>query len=173
MPDLKTQAYVAHGTVVTNHLALINATMFIATGTLVPPMDFVRPYFPYFHLVAIAVALFFLTLLLMKLLKVPRQRVIPSSLLLSAGVCAAAFSIGAIASARHASQGGYLAAKSEEARAIQFNLLNLEQQTAEMNEKLKKIAAGESSIRASNSKTSALTGNRTNLSWLRSGVTYE
>ena len=93
---MKTATYVKHGTIVTDHLAPINATMFIATGTLLPIMDFLRPYFPYINFVAGAVVLFFVVLAIMKVLKVPPNRVIPSSMVFCAGVCAVAFSVGAV-----------------------------------------------------------------------------
>lgn len=141
---MKTATYVKHGTLVTDHLAPINATMFIATGTLLPIMDFLRPYFPYINLVAGAIVLFFVVLFAMKMLKVPPNRVIPSSMVFCAGVCAVAFSVGAVASSKHARQGGFIAAKSEDARAIQSNLLNLEMQTADINKKLDGIQAGKS-----------------------------
>lgn len=122
---MKTEAYVKHGSLVTDHLAPINATMFIATGTLVPILDFIRPYFPYINHLAAAVVLFFVVLFGMKLLKVPSHRVIPSSMVFCAGVCAFAFSVGAVASSRHAEAGGFIAAKSEDARAVQSALLDI------------------------------------------------
>lgn len=142
---MKTEAYVKHGSVVTDHLAPINATMFIATGTLLPVMDFIRPYFPYIGFVAGAIVVFFLVLFAMKMLKVPPNRVIPSSMVFCAGVCAVAFSVGAVASSKHANEGGFIAAKSEDARAIQSILWNLEKQTADINTKLEGIQAGKSS----------------------------
>jgi hypothetical protein len=142
---VKTDNYVKHGTIVTDHLAPINATMFIATGTLLPIMDFLRPYFPYINLVAGGVVMFFVVLLGMKLLKVPPNRVIPSSMVFCTGVCAVAFSVGAVASSKHAREGGFIAAKSEDARAIQSNLLNLESMTADIGKKLDVIQSGKSS----------------------------
>ena len=62
-----------------------------------------------------------------------------------AGVCAVAFSVGAVASSKHAREGGFIAAKSEDARAIQSNLSNLERQTADIGQKLDGIQAGKSS----------------------------
>lgn len=143
--ELKTDAYVKHGTLITDHLAPINATMFIATGTLLPIMDFIRPYFPYIGYVAGAVVLFFVVLLTMKLLRVPPNRVIPSSMVFCAGVCAVAFSVGAVASSRHASDGGFIAANSPDAHALQSNILNLERQTQAINDTLADIKAGKSS----------------------------
>jgi len=142
---MKTQSYVKSGKVVTDHLGPINATMFIATGTLLPIMDFIRPYFPYIGYVAGAVVLFFVVLFIMKLFKVPPNRVIPSSMVFCAGVCAVAFSIGAVASSKHASDGGFIAATSPDARALQSNMLNLERQTQAINDKLADIQAGKSS----------------------------
>lgn len=142
---MKTQTYVKHGTLVTDHLAPINATMFIATGTLLPIMDFIRPYFPYINYVAGAIVLFFVVLFAMKILKVPPNRVIPSSMVFCAGVCAVAFSVGAVASSKHAREGGFIAAKSEDARAIQSNLLNLENMTADISHKLDGIQSSKSS----------------------------
>jgi hypothetical protein len=137
--------YVKHGKLATDHLGPINATMFIATGTLLPIMDFIRPYFPYINYLAGAVVLFFVVLFVMKVLKVPSNRVIPSSMVFCAGVCAVAFSVGAVASNKHAREGGFIAAKSEDARAIQSNLLNLEKQTADISQKLDSIQSGKSS----------------------------
>lgn len=142
---MQTQNYVKHGTLVTDHLAPINATMFIATGTLLPIMDFIHPYFPYIGYVAGATVLFFVVLFLMKMLKVPSNRVVPTSMVFCAGVCAIAFSVGAVASNTHANQGGFIAAKSEDARAIQANLLSLENQTTNINKKLDSIQSGKSS----------------------------
>jgi hypothetical protein len=142
---MKTEAYVKHGKLATDHLGPINATMFIATGTLLPIMDFLRPYFPYINYVAGVIVLFFILLFSMKMLKMPSNRVIPSSVVFCAGVCAVAFSVGAMASSKHATQGGFIAAKSEDARAIQSNLLSLEIQTAKINEKLEGIQSGKSS----------------------------
>ncbi len=141
---MKTESYVKHGSFVTDHLAPINATIFIATGTLLPIMDFIRPYFPFINYVAGALVFFFVLVLTMKLLKLPANNVVPTSLVFCAGVCAVAFSVGAIASNKHASDGGFIAARSEDARALQSNLLRLEQQTAEINEKLTDIQAGKS-----------------------------
>ena len=142
---MKTATYIKHGTFVTDHLAPINATMFIATGTLLPIMDFIRPYFPYINYVAGAIVLFFVVLFLMKMLKVPPNRVIPSSIVFCSGVCAMAFSIGAVASSKHSSDGGFIAAKSPDARALQSNMLNVEKQTQAINDKLTDIQAGKSS----------------------------
>ena len=142
---MKTATYVKHGTLVTDHLAPINATMFIATGTLLPIMDFIRPYFPYIKYLAGAVVLFFVVLFAMKLLNIPSNRVIPSSMVFCAGVCAVAFSVGALASSKHANQGGFIAAKSEDARVLQSHLLSLEKQSAEINKKLDGIQSGKSS----------------------------
>jgi hypothetical protein len=141
---MKTETYVKHGKLATDHLGPINATMFIATGTLLPIMDFIRPYFPYINYVAGAIVLFFVVLFAMKMLKMPSNRVIPSSMVFCAGVCAVAFSVGAVASSNHSNKGGFIAAKSDDARAIQSNLLNLEKQTADINTKLDGIQAGKS-----------------------------
>jgi len=141
---MKTTSYVKHGAVVTDHLAPINATIFIATGTLLPIMDFIRPHFPYISYVAGGVVMFFVVLLAMKLLNVPSDRVIPSSTVFCTGVCAVAFSVGALASSKHANEGGFIAAKSEDARAVQSNLLNLERQTADISKKLDGIQSGKS-----------------------------
>lgn len=141
---MKTATYVKHGTLVTDHLAPINATMFIATGTLLPIMDFIRPYFPYISYMAGSMVMFFVILLGMKLLKVPPNRVIPSSMVFCAGVCAVAFSVGAVASSKHARDGGFIAAKSEDARAIQSNLLNIEKQTVDISKRLDGIQSGKS-----------------------------
>ena len=141
---MKTEAYVKHGSFVTDHLAPINATIFIATGTLLPIMDFIRPYFPFINYMAGAVVFFFVVLLIMKLFKLPQNKIIPTSLVFCAGVCAIAFSVGAIASNKHADGGGFIAARTEDARALQSNLLNLERQTIEMKEKLTDIQAGKS-----------------------------
>jgi hypothetical protein len=136
--------YVKHGKLATDHLGPINATMFIATGTLLPIMDFIRPYFPYINYLAGAVVFFFVVLFVIKVLKVPSNRVIPSSMVFCAGVCAVAFSVGALASSKHANQGGFIAAKSEDARALQSTLLSLEKQTADINNKLDSLQAGKS-----------------------------
>jgi hypothetical protein len=141
---LATAQYVSAGKRVTDHLGPINATMFIATGVLVPVMDFIRPHFPYMGYVAGAIVLFFALLLVMKWAKVPANRVIPTSLILSVGVCAAAFSVGAVASSRHAAQGGFMAASSDDARALQSNLLRLEQQAGDMQTTLRRMESGKS-----------------------------
>lgn len=141
---LTTTQYVNSGKTVTDHLGPINATLFIATGVLVPVMDFIRPHFPYMGYVAGAIVLFFAILLVMKWVKVPANRVVPTSLVISMGVCAAAFSVGAVASSRHAAQGGFLAATSEDARALQSNLLRLEQQAGDMKTSLQRIESGKS-----------------------------
>jgi hypothetical protein len=141
---MKTDIYVKHGKLATDHLGPINATMLIATGTLLPIMDFVRPYFPYINHLAGMVVFIFLVLFTIKMLKVPPNRVISSSMVFCAGVCAVAFSVGAMASSKHAREGGFIAAKSEDARAIQSNLLNLESMTADISQKLDGIQAGKS-----------------------------
>ncbi len=142
---MKTETYVKHGKLATDHLGPINATMFIATGTLLPVMDFIRPYFPYINHLAGVIVLFFVVLLVMKMFKMPSNRVIPSSMIFCAGVCAVAFSVGAVASSKHAREGGFIAAKSDDARAIQSNLLNLEKMTADISHKLDGIQSGKSS----------------------------
>lgn len=136
--------YVSFGKKVTDHLGPINATMFIGTGALVPLMDFVRPYFPYMNHVAAVVVLFFVALLVLKFVNTPANRVIPASMVLCAGVCAGAFSVGAVASSRHAAQGGYIAATSDDAKALQSNLLRLEQQAGDIKTTLNRIEAGKS-----------------------------
>ncbi|MGE1002671.1 hypothetical protein [Ralstonia pseudosolanacearum] len=103
---MKTEAYVDVGKVVTDHIAPVNAVMTASTAILLPTLDFVRPHFPYINQVAILVVAAFLALLSMKLLNIPKDRQLRPSVLLCAGVCAAAFSIGAMASTRHAEQGG-------------------------------------------------------------------
>ena len=60
---MKTQDYVKHGKLVTDHLGPINATMLIATGTLLPIMDFIRPYFPYINYIAGSIVMIFFILL--------------------------------------------------------------------------------------------------------------
>jgi|GEM_PF-3077796 len=142
MPDSK---YVEHGKVLTDHLGPINATMFLSTGLLVPIMDFIRPRFPYINYVTAAVGFFFVVLFIMKLAKVPRNRVIPNSFVLTVFVCTCVFSISSIASAKYAAQGGYLAAASDDAKALQSNLLNLEKGNAEILGELKGLRSGTSS----------------------------
>ncbi|MFM9427438.1 hypothetical protein RCH10_003896 [Variovorax sp. GrIS 2.14] len=118
--------------------------MFLSTGILVPVMDFVRPRFPYINYVTGAVVLFFVLLCMMKLAKVPKDKVIPSSFVLSAFVCMCVFSVGSLASARHAAQGGYIAASSEDAKALQSNLLNIERQNADILGEIRGLRSGKS-----------------------------
>src|SRR5665647_1639819 len=59
--------------------------MFISTGILVPVMDVVRPHFPYINYVSGLVVLVFKVILVMRFLKVPSNRFIPNSLVLTAG----------------------------------------------------------------------------------------
>jgi len=105
-----TQAYVEKGKWVTDHLAPINATLFIGTGVLLPAMDFLRPYFPYISHVAVVLVLLFVCVLALKLSGRRTGREMPTGFVVCAGVCAAAFGIGAVASERHAAQGGAVAA---------------------------------------------------------------
>lgn len=105
-----TQAYVEKGKWVTDHLAPINATLFIGTGVLLPAMDFLRPYFPYISHVAVVLVLLFALVLALKLSGRRTGREMPTGFVVCAGVCAAAFGIGAVASERHAAQGGAVAA---------------------------------------------------------------
>ncbi|ONU48817.1 hypothetical protein [Burkholderia cenocepacia] len=122
---MKTEAYVEHGKWVTDHIAPINAVMTISTAVLIPLLDFLRPYFPYIGYVAGLVVLVFLTLLVMKVLGIPKGRQLHSSIVLCSGVCAAAFSVGAVASARHADQGGAIAASAPWAAQLQQTLLDI------------------------------------------------
>lgn len=131
---MDTSKYVEQGKNITEHLGPVNSVMFVSTGILVPVMDVVRPHFPYINYVAGLVVLLFIGILVMRFLKVPSNRFIPNSLVLTAGICAGAFSVGAVASSRHAE--GFLAAYSDDARALQSSLLNLNQQTAEISFKL-------------------------------------
>ncbi len=133
---MDTSTYVRQGKNITEHLGPVNAVMFISTGVLVPIMDVIRPHFAYINYVAGFVVLMFVAIVAMRLLKVPSNRFIPNSLVLTAGICAGAFSVGAVASSRHTE--GFLAAHSDDARALQSSLLNLNQQTAEISSKLDK-----------------------------------
>ena len=142
---MDTRNYVKQGKNITEHLGPINSVMFISTGVLVPAMDVLRPYFPYISYVAGLVVLVFLGILAMKFLKLPSNRFIPHSLVLTAGICAVAFSVGAVASNRHAE--GFLAANSDDARALQSSLLSLNLQTAEISSKLDKQGQTLSQIR--------------------------
>ena len=142
---MDTSTYVRQGKNITEHLGPVNAMMFIGTGVLVPIMDVIRPHFAYINYVAGFVVLMFVAIVAMRLLKVPSNRFIPNSLVLTAGICASAFSVGAVASSRHAE--GFLAAYSDDARALQSSLLNLNQQTAEISSKLDKQGQTLSQIR--------------------------
>ncbi|MHA6860382.1 hypothetical protein [Ralstonia pseudosolanacearum] len=122
---MKTEAYVDVGKVVTDHIAPVNAIMTISTATLLPALDFLRPHFPYINQVALLVVAAFLVLLSMKFLKIPKEWRGHPSVLLCAGVCAAAFSIGAIASTRHADQGGLAAATFPWVSDLQKTLLDI------------------------------------------------
>jgi len=122
---MKTEAYVEHGKWVTDHIAPINAIMTISTAILIPILDFLRPYFPYIGYAAGLAVLVFLALLIMKVLGFPKERQLHSSIVLCSGVCAAAFSVGAIASARHADQGGAIAASAPWAAQLQQTLLDI------------------------------------------------
>lgn len=133
---MDTSKYVEQGKNITEHLGPVNAVMFVSTGVLVPVMDVVRPHFPYINYVAGLVVLVFLGILAMRFFKVPSNRFIPNSLVLTAGICAGAFSVGAVASSKHAE--GFLAAHSADARALQSSLLSLNKQTSEISSKLDK-----------------------------------
>ncbi|UZF16143.1 hypothetical protein [Ralstonia pseudosolanacearum] len=122
---MKTEAYVDVGKVVTDHIAPINAVMTASTAILLPTLDFVRPHFPYINQVALLAVAAFLALLAMRLLKIPKDRQLRPSVLLCAGVCAAAFSIGAVASTRHAEQGGLAAATFPWVSDLQKTLLDI------------------------------------------------
>lgn len=122
---MKTQAYVEHGKWLTDHIGPINAVMSISTAVLIPFLDFLRPYFPYIGYVAGVAVLLFLALLLMKVLGVSKISQLHSSIVLCSGICAAAFSVGAIASARHADQGGVIAASAPWAAELQKTLLDI------------------------------------------------
>ncbi|WP_244191361.1 hypothetical protein [Ralstonia insidiosa] len=123
---MKTDAYVERGKWVTDHIGPINAVMTISTAVLIPVLDFLRPYFPYIGYVAVLAVMTFLILLAMKLLGIPKNGQLHSSLLLCSGVCAAAFSVGAIASARHADQGGLAAASFPWAAELQKTLFKMD-----------------------------------------------
>jgi hypothetical protein len=75
--------------------------------------------------VAVMAVMVFLVLLAMKMLGVPKNGQLQSSLVLSSGVCAAAFSVGAIASAHHADQGGLTAASFPWAAQMQKTLFSM------------------------------------------------
>lgn len=122
---MKTDAYVEHGKWVTDHIGPINAVMTISTAVLIPVLDFLRPYFPYIGYVAVLAVTGFLVLLAMKMLGVPKNARLHSSLVLCSGVCAAAFSVGALASARHADQGGLTAASFPWVAQMQKTLFSM------------------------------------------------
>ena len=102
----------------------------------------------------------------MRFLKVPSNRFIPNSLVLTAGICAGAFSVGAVASSRHAE--GFLAAHSDDARALQSSLLNLNQQTAEISSKLDKQGQTLSQIRDGKSTDPRIELRNLGLQWDKS-----
>lgn len=122
---MKTEAYVERGRWVTDHIGPINAIMTIMTAVLIPVLDFVRPHFPYIGYVAALAVMVFLVLLAMKIFGVPKNGQLHSSLVLCSGVCAAAFSVGAIASARHADEGGMGAASFPWAAQMQKTLFTM------------------------------------------------
>ncbi|NMG68363.1 hypothetical protein GPA19_25905, partial [Azoarcus indigens] len=122
---MKTEAYVEHGKWVTDHIAPINAVMTISTAVFIPLLDVLRPYFPYIGYVAGLAVLVFLALLVMKVLGIPRGKQLQTSIVICSGVCAAAFSVGAIASARHADQGGAIAASAPWVAQLQQTLLDI------------------------------------------------
>lgn len=57
---MKTEKYVEVGKWVTDHIGPINAVITISTATLLPVLDFLRPYFPYISYVAVGVVMLFL-----------------------------------------------------------------------------------------------------------------
>ncbi|WP_024972813.1 hypothetical protein [Ralstonia pickettii] len=124
---MKTEKYVEVGKWVTDHIGPINAVITISTATLLPVLDFLRPYFPYISYVAVGVVMLFLMLLVMKLMGLPRGTQLHSSLVVCSGVCATAFSVGAIASAKHADAGGLIASASPLAAQIQRLLVDTHQ----------------------------------------------
>jgi len=119
-----TKAYVDKGKWVTDHLAPINAIMFISTGLLVPLMDIMRPKFPF---TAVAACVFgaVLILLVMKALNVPARLQIPNGLILMALFCSAVFGAGAFASYKYEHEGGVLASKVKGIAELQKTLLDI------------------------------------------------
>ncbi|WP_260393088.1 hypothetical protein [Ralstonia sp. SET104] len=144
--SMKTDAYVERGKWVTDHIGPINAVITLSTATLLPVLDFLRPYFPYISYVAAVAVMLFLVLLVMKIRGLPRGAQLHSSLVVCAGVCAAAFSVGAIASAKHADEGGLLASVSHRIKTWQDQYLTdikqdtelIKKQTADNSAKLDK-----------------------------------
>ncbi|WP_343586484.1 hypothetical protein [Herbaspirillum sp.] len=122
---MKTEVYVEHGKWITDHIAPINAVMTISTAILIPLLDFLRPYFPYIGYVAGFTVLVFFSLLLMKMRGMPKGRPLHASIVICSGVCAAAFGVSAVASARHADQGGAIAASAPWAAQLQQTLLDI------------------------------------------------
>lgn len=119
-----TKFYVDKGKWVTDHLAPINAIMFISTGILVPVMDIMRPKFPFTE-VAFCVGGIVIIMLLMKALNVPARLQIPNGLLLMSLFCAAIFSAGAFASYKYEREGGVLASKVKGAAELQAILTDI------------------------------------------------
>ncbi|MDR9383900.1 hypothetical protein RJD05_05910 [Ralstonia sp. 11b] len=99
--------------------------MTITTAIFIPVLDFLRPYFPYMGYVAGLSVLIFLALLVMKALGRSKEKQLHSSVIICSGVCAAAFSVGAIASASHAPEGGVAAANIQWVAQLQKTLLNV------------------------------------------------
>ncbi|MGC7402305.1 hypothetical protein ACPWR0_00530 [Pandoraea pneumonica] len=120
---MKTQTYVEGGRWVTDHIGPINAVMTISTAILIPVLDFIRPFFPYINYVAGCAVLVFFVLLAMRLFGGRRR--IHGSLVVCAGLCAGAFSFGAIASSKHAEQGGVGAANLQWVANVQKLLVDI------------------------------------------------
>jgi len=121
---MKTQVYVTKGKWVTDHLAPINAIMFISTGIMVPILDIMRPKFPFTE-VAFCIGGLVVILLAMKALHVPARLQIPNGLVLMALFCTAIFSAGAFASYKYEREGGLLASKIKGLAELQATLLDI------------------------------------------------
>lgn len=122
---MQTKAYIEGGKWVTDHVGPINALMTVTTAIFIPVLDFLRPYFPYMGYVAGLSVLIFLVLLAMRVLGRSKEKQLHASVVICSGVCAAAFSAGAIASASHASEGGVAAANIQWVAQFQKTLLSV------------------------------------------------
>lgn len=105
---------------VVDNIGPINTVVVFTTIVLVPILDVLRPWSPTLGaVVASLVAVCLVALLVAKALGKPAKVVLPGAVLSVLAVCAGLFCAGAIASSRHAQQGGVIAGYSATVKSWQ------------------------------------------------------
>lgn len=128
---------------VVDNIGPINTIVVFTTIVLVPLLDVLKPWAPTLGaVVASIVAVCLVALLIAKALGKPAKVVLPGAVLSVLAVCAGLFCAGAIASSRHAQEGGVIAGYSATVKSWQDAwLVSIKDDTGDIRSRTKAIEA--------------------------------